>query len=47
LAAYLGDGRLLDHLANRLTENGLLDYYGNPASAVVLSLAGGGAVWLW
>ena len=31
MLAYLGDGRLVDHLAARLAENGLLDYYENHA----------------
>ena len=29
--AYLGDGRVANHLASRLAENGLLDYYENHA----------------
>ena len=39
--AYLGDGRLVDHLAARLAENGLLDYYENHALIALGSEAAG------
>jgi hypothetical protein len=41
--AYLGDNRLVDHLATRLTENGLLDYYENHA-LIALGLEAAGAL---
>lgn len=39
--AYLGDSRLVDHLAARLTENGLLEHYENHALIAVGSEATG------
>lgn len=39
--AYLGDGRLVDHLATRLAENGLLAYYENHALIALGSDAAG------
>lgn len=41
MLAYLGDGRLVDHLASRLGANGLLDYYENHALIAVGSDAAG------
>jgi hypothetical protein len=39
--AYLGDGRLVDHLAARFAENGLLDHYENHALLALGSDAAG------
>ncbi|MBA4031123.1 MAG: hypothetical protein C0478_09585 [Planctomyces sp.] len=39
--AYRGDGRLVDHLASRLTQNGLLEHYENHALIALGSDAAG------